>query len=258
MNLTAFSEIIRCTFNPEKVSSSSAGNHKTEIFFTHKSDFSLLYPALEKHFNNDDLLKAGRLRNTDDRSVTLTCYTLLRHILSGLLKIKPEEISYFINSHGKPEIKNSSLHFNLSHSKDAFAIAISESVNVGVDLEKQNIDLNYKAIVKRFFSEAESKYILFPEEQSLDRFFLLWTRKEAFLKAIGTGIISDLSHVEVFRPVNPMDKKVIDPLSEFSVSDDYFIYSFKHCGYYLSVALPQESDLIFTHLDEDYIKKNLV
>lgn len=254
MNLPAFSGFIRCTFDSEKEAGSVVMPHKTELFFAHKNDFSSGYKLLEKFSHPDDQLKVERLRKRDDFTTTLACHTLLRLLLSEKLKIKPGNISYFTTSRGKPVIRNSPLQFNISHSKDAFVIAISDGVRVGADLEEHRKSLNYESVVKRFFSEAEAEYILNPSEGSSDRFFLLWTRKEALLKAIGTGIISELANVEVFRHLNLMDRKSIDPNCNFSVSNDYYIYSAKHTDYHISVALTQQSDITFHHLNEENVK----
>lgn len=83
---------------------------------------------------------------------------------------------------GKPYFKDSELHFNVSHSGEYLAIAISESA-VGIDIqEPKNIkDGMYRKVVQ-------------PEERSLigeDRqndFLRLWTLKESFVKAVGKGL----------------------------------------------------------------------
>lgn len=257
MDVVAFPGYIRCTFNPEKTAELKIIPHKTEVFFAHQQDFLTGYASLEKFINPDDQFKVERLKKRDDMSSLLACYTLLRLILSKRLKLKPEEISYFTHDRGKPGLINSSLDFNISHSGHSFAFAISENAGLGLDLEEHNKKLNYKAIVKRFFSAEEGNYIFDSPDQSSDRFFLLWTRKEALLKAFGTGIISDLSQVEVHKPVNQLNKNFLGEFTGITVSNDYYIYSLQCSGYYLSVALPQVSELILTPLNEEYIKNFL-
>jgi phosphopantetheinyl transferase len=80
----------------------------------------------------------------------------------------------------------------------------------------------------------------------------LWTRKEALLKAIGTGIISQLSHIEVFKPDNLINKSSIEGLANISFPNNYYIYSKKLGDYYLSVALPQKSQIVLSRLDDKY------
>jgi phosphopantetheinyl transferase len=256
MGILKFPGCVRCTFNPEISAESLIKADKTEVFFANKKNFSERYMTLEKFYNPDDRAKVERLKNPDNKSFILACYTLLRLILSQRLKVKPEEISYFTYGRGKPGIKNSSLNFNISHSGDAFAFAISENAGLGIDLEKNNKELNYKAVVKRFFSVAENSFILDSPDEAINLFFLLWTRKEALLKALGTGIIADLGQVEVHRPVNHMDRNFLSEYTDIDVFNNYFIYSLQRSGYFLSVALPHESELKLTELNDDYVQKN--
>lgn len=255
MGIVKFPGCIRCTFNDENSPESLITPNKTEVFFAHKKDFSDGYVSLEKYHNPDDLFKSARLKH-NNKSSTLACYTLLRLILSQRLKVKPEEISYFTYGRGKPGIKNSSLSFNISHSGDAFAFAISDNAGLGVDIEKYNRELNFQAVVKRFFSDAESSFIFDSPDEASNLFFLLWTRKEALLKAFGTGIISDLAQVEVHKAVNHLDRDFLSEYTDIDVFNNYFIYSLQRSGYFLSVALTHESELNLTELNEDYVLKN--
>jgi phosphopantetheine--protein transferase-like protein len=255
MGIVKFPDCIRCTFNLENSADSFIKPNKTEVFFAHKKDFSGEYVSLEKYHNPDDRFKVERLKH-NNKSSTLACYTLLRLVLSQRLKVKPEEISYFTYGRGKPGIKNSSLSFNISHSGDAFAFAISDNNGLGVDIEKYNKEINIKAVVERFFSAEERSFIFDSPNEASNLFFLLWTRKEALLKAFGTGIIPDLTQVEVHKAVNHLNRNFLSEYTDIAVLNDYFIYSLQRSGYFLSVAQPHESELKLTELNEDYVLRN--
>ena len=79
---------------------------------------------------------------------------------------------------GKPHFKNSPLFFSISHSENVVAVAISER-EVGVDVEKlRNVR---KGVANRFFTGSEAEYA----GSDAERFFEIWTKKEAYAKAKG-------------------------------------------------------------------------
>jgi 4'-phosphopantetheinyl transferase len=252
MTLTTFTGFVRCSFYPEEYEVSDDIVAETEVFFGQTKDFNLDNSELPSHINKDDQLKTEKLRNIEDKKTVLICYTFLRMILSRKLNKNPQDIIYIEDINGKPGIKDNPIFFNISHTRDSFAIVISEQFNIGVDLEKVNRVMDIEAVIKRVFSREENEYILRSGGKAKNRFFLLWTRKEALLKAIGTGIISQLSHIEVFKPVNLINRDTIEGLANISFSSNYYIYSKKLGEYYLSVALPQKSEIILSRLNEKY------
>lgn len=105
-----------------------------------------------------------------------------------VLKISADE-------NGKPYFKNHpQFHFNISHSKDIIAVAVS-SAPVGVDVEILR-DVNLK-IAERRFTEKEKDFVITNED-----FFYVWTRKEAYLKKTGKGLRQSLSSFCVLDETN--------------------------------------------------------
>ena len=99
------------------------------------------------------------------------------------------------DENGKPYFKNHpQFHFNISHSKDIIAVAVS-SAPVGVDAEKLR-DANLK-IAERRFTETEKAFVKTNED-----FFYVWTRKEAYLKKTGKGLRQSLSSFCVLEDTN--------------------------------------------------------
>lgn len=102
------------------------------------------------------------------------------------------------DARGKAHVRGDSLHFNISHSGGALALAISRSQPLGIDLEHQRRPRRVLELAERFFAphEAEALGRLSEVERQI-AFLRLWTRKEALVKAEGSGISGGL-HRAVF------------------------------------------------------------
>ncbi|WP_156104068.1 4'-phosphopantetheinyl transferase family protein [Shewanella mangrovi] len=126
----------------------------------------------------------------------------LRHYLS-IWAQKP--LSYWdivTDSQGKPQLSveqqaQYSLHFNLSHSGDYLAIAVSDHAWLGVDIENTKVTRNWSEIAKHYFAESEYQLLQrLPETQQAVMFYRLWVLKEALMKARGTGLRESLAHYD--------------------------------------------------------------
>ncbi|MBK7711796.1 MAG: 4'-phosphopantetheinyl transferase superfamily protein [Bacteroidales bacterium] len=245
-----FSQFIRCSFCPENKTASDALLSTAEVYYGKSAEFASGLSSFEGFINKDDTLKASVLHNSEDRKTVLLCYTLLRLIVSKRLDKDPHELSYIYGAHGKPGLKNDPLFFSISHTRNSFSFAISDNFCVGIDVEEFNRDINFESVSRRFFSVNENEFIMNSRGNSRERFFLLWTRKEALLKAIGTGIIPQLANIEVHNPINIIDRHAIDDLKDAVIPDQYYIYSEKLHNNYVSVALPRETKISLSELNE--------
>lgn len=94
-----------------------------------------------------------------------------------------------LNQNGKPYLKGyPNFYFNISHSKDAVAVAFGNS-EMGVDIEKVR-PVNQK-VAKRFFTENERAKIKSPTD-----FFTVWTQKESIIKKDGKAL-KDISSIDI-------------------------------------------------------------
>ncbi len=146
----------------------------------------------------DEVAKSKKFRFRNDQDSYLIVHGMLRLILGNFLGIQPSAVEVLYNSFGKPFTLagEGQIFFNLSHSSGVSALAFSKGSEIGVDVEKINPDFDFRPIAQQFFSENENNYIQNGHNNQPERFFELWTRKEAFLKAIGIGITEHLN-VEV-------------------------------------------------------------
>jgi 4'-phosphopantetheinyl transferase len=124
------------------------------------------------------------------RSQRIVARGKLRQLLASYLNVAPESVDLTVGLQGKPQVAG--LEFNLSHSGDLVAYGIG-SVAVGIDIEQQR-DLDCEALMQRFFAPAEQRaWQQVPVAARSATFFQLWTMKEAYVKAIGTGLHTPLS-----------------------------------------------------------------
>jgi 4'-phosphopantetheinyl transferase len=123
-------------------------------------------------------------------------------LLGRYLETPPAEIRFQYENHGKPEIDLPracrDLRFNFSDSGGLALIAVTSGSAIGVDIEKVRHLPDFLDIATRFFSPREIEAILaLSENKRQEAFFTCWTRKEAYLKATGIGLLRSLSDFSV-------------------------------------------------------------
>lgn len=117
----------------------------------------------------------------------------VRSLLAGYLDAKDVDIDY--DARGKAHVRGDILHFNVSHSGEALALAVSRSQPLGVDLEHARRPRRALDLARRFFAPDEAKILEgLPESERQIAFLRLWTCKEAWVKADGGGIAAGLHH----------------------------------------------------------------
>ena len=120
----------------------------------------------------------------------------LRALLGGHLGVDPGSLVFGEGPQGKPELLGGP-HFSLSHSQDLALCALSPSRRLGVDVEALRPVAEAEAIARRWFTASEMEVYegaraVRPDEA----FFRVWTRKEAYLKALGTGLAGLSAHAD--------------------------------------------------------------
>lgn len=143
-----------------------------------------------------ELDRAAKLIRPGDAEHFILCRGLLRKTLATALNRDPAELSFRCNEQGKPFVEGETLEFNLSHSRDRLLIALAPDRPVGVDLEFRRSGINMSAIAERWFTPEERASLLTADSPER-RFFSIWTQKEAYVKALGTGIFQGLESFNV-------------------------------------------------------------
>lgn len=258
MSIISASSCICFCFEYENDTTSNYDISEVEVFYAKTKELSSGYTDFRNYVTHDEKMRANKFHFDEDRETYLSCHALLRLILSRKLNKKPSEISFINEINNKPGLMGGNMYFNITHTREAFAFAISKYFYVGIDLEKVNRNVDFTSIIETYFSNHEREYILESKTEARNRFFLLWTRKEALLKALGIGIISDLPLIEVSGERNIINKKLFDRLVSYPASSEHFIYSKRVSEYYLSIAIPQKAEIVLNHINTENLSFYLV
>lgn len=149
---------------------------------------------------------AAARRGDADRCRYLADHGWRRLLLARLAGGTPADVTYAVGEHGKPELAAGGPRFSASRSGDIAVYATSWTSAVGVDVEQIDPEGQLPALVARVFSAAERQALeRVPAAQRPAAATACWTRKEAYGKALGTGMVFPLSALEVWagddRPV---------------------------------------------------------
>ena len=149
----------------------------------------------------DEAARAARFRFDVDRNDYTVSRAALRTILGAYLGKTAQELSFTYSLFGKPAlVKTDSpdVRFNLSRSRGLALYAVTLRRTVGVDVEYVDVSVDDASIVERFFSPAEvAAWKALSANVRPEAFFNAWTRKEAFIKAIGEGLSMPLDSFDV-------------------------------------------------------------
>jgi 4'-phosphopantetheinyl transferase len=159
--------------------------------------------ALEQILAIDERTRARRFRFPEGRMHFIAARGILRTILGYYLDQHPSLLQFSYNEYGKPFLATSNedttFSFNVTHSHGLALYAIARRGRaVGIDLEYIQPERADLAIAERFFSRYEANTLrTLPASQQTLAFFHCWTRKEAYVKACGSGLSLDLSLFDV-------------------------------------------------------------
>ena len=168
----------------------------------------------------DEFERASRFHFERHRRRFICARGALREILGAYLGIDPHALTFAYGTHGKPALRSdarSRLSFNVSHSEDLALIAVApEQIEIGVDVEAERPMPDGDDIARRFFAPSEVERLqVLPAELRGRAFFECWTRKEAYLKALGDGLARPLDAFEVtFGPNARAELRVMGDATE--------------------------------------------
>ena len=125
----------------------------------------------------------------------------LRQLVGGYAGLEPTEVRFGYGEKGKPFLENDpasgpdQLHFNLSDSEDLAVYAFARGIEIGADVEVLRPMPDAESIAVSFFAAAERDVLHeVSAEEKAQAFFNCWTRKEAYIKAIGEGLSEPLDN----------------------------------------------------------------
>jgi 4'-phosphopantetheinyl transferase len=148
----------------------------------------------------DETDRAARFRFEKHRRAYVLGRAVLRALTANYLHIAPTDVTFTYGPKGKPALAGARcpLCFNVSNSGDLAAYAFTLDCEIGVDVEHRRRMVDIEPIARRFFAPAEVEELMgLPETDRQEGFFNCWTRKEAYIKALGDGLSVPLDSFQV-------------------------------------------------------------
>jgi 4'-phosphopantetheinyl transferase len=153
----------------------------------------------------DERARADRFHFARDRRRFIARRGYLRCLTARYLSSAPADVRFSYSTAGKPflatDCGGDELSFNMSDSDELafYAFTLAEtSPTIGIDVERIEPEVARERIAEHFFSAYEIATLrTLPASEQIQGFFNCWTRKEAYLKAIGAGLTLPLDQFDV-------------------------------------------------------------
>lgn len=178
----------------------------------HEGDVHVWKAALDiswEHVSNlatllseDEMVRAHRFHFARDQRRFIVARGILRQILGSYTGLPPQSLRLQYGEYGKPALTadcgGTWLQFNLAHAHERVFYGLTRGMKIGIDLERVRAHFASLQIAERFFAPAEVATLkTITGKARVDAFFNCWTRKEAYIKAQGTGFSLPLDQFEV-------------------------------------------------------------
>jgi 4'-phosphopantetheinyl transferase len=173
---------------------------EVHVWHSRLDDPALMDEATTACLSRGERQRAARFHFERHRRRFLASHAFLREVLARYLGCPAADVELGEASAGKPELaaRADGLRFNLSHSGEVALVVVAAGREVGADVEFLSRPRPLESLGPRVLSPAERDQLAAAEPAERQSAFLrAWTRKEAVLKASGTGIDRDLAAVEV-------------------------------------------------------------
>ncbi len=179
-----------------------------KIYYTYLENFSKTSISLAalNNFNEARKQKISTIKTEHGKQKSYLSGLLIQKIMKEQFNQQAKQIK--IGTFGKPYLSSSSAHFNLSHSGNMIALAISNT-DIGLDIQKPRTHSD--KLLQRTFTKNEQNWLHFAQKNSDDLnnpnpFLTLWTAKESYLKAIGKGFTIPPNSFDVISGDSPAIK----------------------------------------------------
>lgn len=160
------------------------------------------FQRLTQILSMDERMRAERFHFEQDRRRFIVSRGILKAILARYLSVEASRMQFCYGKNGKPALPDAfgkrNIHFNMSDSEGLAIYGFTRDREIGVDIERIRDISEMNHISERFFSVRENAvFRALPESKKKEAFFACWTRKEAFIKAIGDGLSRPLDKFDV-------------------------------------------------------------
>ncbi len=199
------------------------------IYTLYLPEYIELTKDLIHYLNPEERSRSDRYYKEKDRIQFIICRSILKFVLAAYTKLDVKSIHFDSHFNKKPYLStHPCLCFNISHSEDFAVIAISLN-EVGIDIEYIAKDFTFSDLLPDVFNNTEVLAIQNTANQK-HTFYKLWTRKEALVKSLGTGIDDD------FKNIPSLDGHHIVDSNLLKNTKNWQVYSFKLSDYYLGAV----------------------
>ncbi|MCR8656497.1 4'-phosphopantetheinyl transferase family protein [Paenibacillus endoradicis] len=158
-------------------------------------------------------LRIARFRHWEDQWRSLAGDMLLSFILREKYRLPSHRMIFTQSAYGKPKLSGNDVHFNVSHS-GVWAVAAFHSEAIGIDIEQ--IAIVDMELARSIFLSNEYEALCSQPAYERDRmFYMIWTAKESYIKAIGKGLSIPLDSFSVAGTLGNVRNKPSEVVTEF-------------------------------------------
>lgn len=177
---------------------------------------------------------------------------LVKTVLADKLGISPHQVNIQLHPNGKPFVQGSkAVYFNLTHSAEVIILAVTEEGEIGVDIEQVDREFEWMR-VDSVLAPIEIEWIkeneLTDSSSVFQRFFQIWTLKEAYIKCTGEGMSRHLKKLNFH--VLPEHIQFLDSTNDAQKTEEYYFESYIYdSNFIFSICLQQSHNLERFNLD---------
>jgi len=146
--------------------------------------FEALLAGARAHLSEAEVAAALRFRFERHRILYAFAHSFLRVTLASYLDVAPASLAFEQLEHGRPELADRALRFNLSHTEGMVMVGVTPRADIGVDVERIDAERADEALARRVFTPDELR----DWRGDAEWFFDHWTLKESYMKARGVGL----------------------------------------------------------------------
>lgn len=197
------------------------------IFKIYLPKYNHLIKDLKKFLDSHENERATKYFKETDANRFIICRSLLKFALAQYTKSDTNSISIELLPTKKPYMpKHPNVFFNVSHSGDYAVLAIGTNP-IGIDIEHVDLNYNFHNTLSYVFNEDEIHFIN-NSDQKVRAFYNLWTRKEAFVKALGKGIDDNFSKIPCLDGIHFLKASLIESpqhwqVHNFEIEDENYL-----------------------------------
>jgi 4'-phosphopantetheinyl transferase len=151
----------------------------------------------------DEQTRARRLRDATRCAQFVAGRTALRRLLGAYTGTRPQALEFAYGPHGKPALPDRGPAFNFTHSEDLALLAVASDRAVGIDIEHRNRTIHAALLARHILTRQEATaFRQVPPTRQTAALLATWTRKEAYIKALGDGFSRPLRSFSVAVPAD--------------------------------------------------------